>query len=285
MITATLIISGWFGFQYLPQREKPLAAQEVPATSAPAVAETIVAEPAETLPLEEEFIIEEIPIEAETVATTVISTSPVVSLDDFLQRHAEATNTAGAFETLFNLWGVSYESGNTNACDIAKNYGLQCLSQQGSLAQLQALNRPAILKLRDNNSNVHSVTLIALSDSTATIEISKEQLDIPLAKMLRTWFGSSLLVWQPPISTDKTLLLGTRSPDIVWLRTSISSIQDLVPTVVADPELYDNLLAEQVKMYQRKKRLEVDGKVGAETLIAINTDLGTPNIPLLLVGD
>ena len=291
-LVAALLLGGWLGSS---QRPVQFVSESIP------VAETL---PTKTLPpaSDEQLPDAELAVQQETEqrtaqedlwepseegpksidAATVDNNTSTVSLDEFLLKHKDSTNTAGAFSTLFSLWGVAYAPGPGNACDFAKGYNLSCTWQQGSLAQLQALNRPAILTLRDNNGVSHSVSIVKLSPTIATLEINQEQLDIPVAELSAGWFGSSLLLWQSQIDPDKFLGPGERSTGVPWLRESMIKIRGWNPGEVSDPDYYDDALANEVKEYQRQRRLSVDGLIGAQTQIAINTDLNLPNTPILV---
>lgn len=291
-LVAALLLGGWLGSS---QRPAQFVSESIP------VAETL---PTKTLPpaSDEQLPDAELAVQQETEqrtaqedlwepseegpksidAATVDNNTSTVSLDEFLLKHKDSTNTAGAFSTLFSLWGVAYAPGPGNACDFAKGYNLSCTWQQGSLAQLQALNRPAILTLRDNNGVSHSVSIVKLSPTIATLEINQEQLDIPVAELSAGWFGSSLLLWQSQIDPDKFLGPGERSTGVPWLRESMINIRGWNPGEVSDPDYYDDALANEVKEYQRQRRLSVDGLIGAQTQIAINTDLNLPNTPILV---
>ena len=291
-LVAALLLGGWLGSS---QRPAQFTARSIP------VAETL---PTETLSLasDEQLPEAELALQQETEqdaaqedlweppaqatesidAPTEDSNTNTVSLDEFLFKHKDSTNTAGAFNTLFSLWGVAYAPGPGNACDFAREYNLSCTWQQGTLAQLQALNRPAILTLRDNDGVSHSVSIVKLSPTIATLEINQEQLDIPVAELSPGWFGSSLLLWQLQIDPDKSLAPGERNAGVPWLRQSIMNISGWNPGEVSDPDYYDAALANEVKEYQRQRRLSVDGLIGAQTQIAINTDLNLPNTPILV---
>ena len=291
-LVAALLLGGWLGSS---QRPAQFTARSIP------VAETL---PTETLSLasDEQLPEAELALQQETEqdaaqedlweppaqatesidAPTEDSNTKTVSLDEFLFKHKDSTNTAGAFNTLFSLWGVAYAPGPGNACDFAREYNLSCTWQQGTLAQLQALNRPAILTLRDNDGVSHSVSIVKLSPTIATLEINQEQLDIPVAELSPGWFGSSLLLWQLQIDPDKSLAPGERNAGVPWLRQSIMNISGWNPGEVSDPDYYDAALASEVKEYQRQRRLSVDGLIGAQTQIAINTDLNLPNTPILV---
>ena len=209
-----------------------------------------------------------------------------VSLNRFLQDNAGQTDTDSAFVNLFRKWGIEYlpEAGS-RACEQAINYQLSCLLQRGSLAQLQTLDRPAILTLRDNNSMLHNVVISELTGDYATIEIDTKRIEVPVVDLLGSWYGDFLMLWQPQIETVVLLAPGDTSPGIPWLRDSIAAIQGWNPAPVDNPEFYDPILADRVRSYQRSRRLNVDGLVGEETLITINTDLGNNNAPLLLAQD
>ena len=291
-LVAALLLGGWLGSS---QRPAQFTARSIP------VAETL---PTETLSLasDEQLPEAELALQQETEqdaaqedlweppaqatesidAPTEDSNTNTVSLDEFLFKHKDSTNTAGAFNTLFSLWGVAYAPGPGNACDFAREYNLSCTWQQGTLAQLQALNRPAILTLRDNDGVSHSVSIVKLSPTIATLEINQEQLDIPVAELSSGWFGSSLLLWQLQIDPDESLAPGERNAGVPWLRQSIMNISGWNPGEVSDPDDYDAALASEVKEYQRQRRLSVDGLIGAQTQIAINTDLNLPNTPILV---
>jgi len=216
----------------------------------------------------------------------VPSSEPRMTLANFLQEHANHTDTDSAFTTLFALWGVDYfPADDVRACDRANDYRLNCLLQRGSLAQLQTLDRPAILTLRDENSTMHNVVIVSLSGDYATIEVRGQQLEVPVVDLLSGWFGDFLMLWQPQITAESLLAPGDTDPNVRWLRDSMAAIQAWEPGFIDNPEYYDAILADRVRAYQRSRRLNVDGLVGDETLIAINTDLGVPDTPLLLARE
>ena len=291
-LVAALMLGGWLGSSQRPDqiadRSIPIA-EPLPTETLALTGDEQPSEPAPALQQEtgqseaQEDLWESSEEHAESMGDPAEdNSSSTVSLDDFLLKHKDSTSTAGAFSTLFSLWGVDYTAGPGNACDFAKEYDLSCTWQQGSLAQLQALNRPAILTIRDSKGGSHSVAIVKLSPTIATLEVDQEQLDIPLAELSAGWFGSSLLLWQLQIDPNKSLAPGERSADVPWLRQSIINVRGWNPGLVTDPDYYDAALANEVKEYQRQRRLSVDGVIGAQTQIAINTDLNLPNTPMLV---
>jgi general secretion pathway protein A len=203
-------------------------------------------------------------------------------LDEVLQRHGgAATSTDAAFDTLFRLWGVEHLQNPSNACDQAEMHNLYCLYQRGSLSQVQSLNRPVILSLRDNSGSPHHVVLQSMGDDRGTIAIGNNTFPVSLGDVADHWFGEYLLLWRPQIGEQTSFYPGMRDPRVTWLRESLAVIQGR-PIAPMNSDHYDQDLEARVKDYQKSRRLDVDGLVGQQTQIAINSDLGTSGIPKLV---
>ncbi len=191
-----------------------------------------------------------------------------------------ATDTDSAFATLFGLWGLDYNRSSARACEQAKGGGLHCLFQRGSLAQVRSLNRPVILSMRDDDGEQHQVVLSGLDDDRAFLSIGADTFTVSLSELTRYWFGDYLLLWRPRVNEVRQFIPGMRHEDVRWLRESLASIQGK-PVAPMDSELFDQELEIRVRDYQRDRRLTVDGLVGYQTQIAINTDLDRAGGPRL----
>jgi len=197
-----------------------------------------------------------------------------------VERAAATTNTDSAFATLFALWGLDYADGSARACEQAFGDGLRCLFQRGSLAQVRALDRPAILSLRDAASVQHQIVIAGLDATHAHLAIGADSYAVPLAELNNYWFGDYLLLWRPQGDAVKQLSPGMRDANIRWLRESLAMIQG-EPAAPMNSDIYDEQLEARVRDYQRQRRLTVDGLVGFQTQIAINTDLDHDTTPRL----
>jgi len=195
------------------------------------------------------------------------------SLEQFIRNNAAQTDTKTAFMSLFKLWGVQFDEANKRACDFAQQQQLYCLFQKGSLAQIQQLDRPVILTLRDNAGETHQVVLAGISSDAAVIQIGDDREGFPLTSLVELWYGDYLLLWKPQIGAVKAFYPGMRDPDVTWLRTSLATIQGN-PVEPVDSDYFDENLETRVRDYQVTRRLNVDGLVGQQTQIVINTDLG-----------
>jgi len=204
---------------------------------------------------------------------------PQPDLGELLATFSGQTDTDSAFTGLFSLWSIEYLPGAMLACDQAQDAGLRCMFQQGALGSLRKLNRPAIMSLRDRAGQTHQLVLAGLGYDEAELLIGGERHRISVADLTTYWDGDYLLLWRP-YTVAPTLSVGMRNDDVVKLRRSLESI-DGSPLPAEDPALFDDVLAEHVRNFQRRRQLAADGIVGARTQIALATELGSPNTPLL----
>jgi len=197
-----------------------------------------------------------------------------VSLDEFLRGNPQKTDTKVAFGNLFKLWNTPYTAGNERACEVAEDNGLFCLLDEGSMAQVQMLNHPAILALTDSSGRQHQVVLAATAETTAEVQAGTDQLTVSLDELMTLWNGEFLLLWKPPTGTVKSFKPGMRDADVLWLRKSLTSIQG-TPVEPMNLEFFDDVLEARVREYQASHNLAVDGLVGPQTQILIAGDLGS----------
>ncbi len=220
--------------------------------------------------------------EADTPQTPAPVTTSAVTEDlaDILRTHRDRTGTDTAFRALFTTWGQRYNGGDAPCEQAGSDYGLRCLYLRGSWGIVKQLDRPAILTLTDREGESHQVVLTAIRGNLAELAIGESRFEIPQRVVSEFWFGESLLLWRPPNGVAKAFVPGMRDPGILWLRNSLAIIQG-VPVENADSERFDAALERRVRDYQRTRRLKVDGLVGQQTQIIMNSDLGLEGIPRL----
>ena len=219
-------------------------------------------------------------VAAVPVQTIPVAEAPKPSLSEQLRLAGELTNSEFAFASLFELWGLEYTSGALDACAQAAAAGLACLSERSSWSGLRRLNRPAVLTLVDDQGLVHEVVVTGISGATAFLTIGGVEVSHPSQLITDMWFGQFTLLWQPPGGSPVSLVPGSRSAEVLWLRDSLSSIDDRYRSDASD--IYDSNLTEIVRQFQKDYRLDIDGLVGQQTLIIINSLLGSDDSPRLL---
>ena len=104
-----------------------------------------------------------------------------------------------AFVSLFSLWKKDYDLDSVlSPCSQAEAQSLACLDRQGSLGSLRRLNRPAALKLTDNQGRVFFAPIIKLEGDKALLEINSREFTIRTNDLENQWFGSYTILWEPP---------------------------------------------------------------------------------------
>ncbi len=202
------------------------------------------------------------------------------TLDEQLRLASDVTYSESAFANLFQLWGTAFNPDGGEPCTQAESVGLSCHIQRGSFASLRQLDRPAILTLTDSEGDTHDVVLTALQGQVAELSIAGVAVSHPVAEVSELWFGEFLLLWKP--ETTRSLVPGTNDPGVIWLRQSLADIDDRYRAEPVDSPVYDNVLTNRVRDFQRDHRIDVDGLAGQQTQIIINSLLASGDRPRLV---
>mgnify|MGYP000987965704 CR=1 FL=1 len=177
---------------------------------------------------------------------------------------AEMTSEASADAALFKAWGVAYQGGE--ACREAEAFGLACRGGRGGLEELRQINRPALLRLRDERGREFAATLVALGETSATFSVAGVTRTVALAALAQQWSGYYRLLWRPPASVRGTIRPGDHGDAVAWLRAALASPAGRPDTGEA---VFDAELVARVKRFQLAQGLIPDGSVGGQTLIRL----------------
>jgi general secretion pathway protein A len=195
------------------------------------------------------------------------------------------TDITSAVRALFALWNVTYEPDRGTACAQASAQQLQCFYlSRGSVGELRRLNRPAMLALVDESGNKHQVVLSRLDYDSALLTLGGRTERVGINELTHYWYGENLILSKPVFADLTRLVPGSRSESVPWLRDGMQRIFGTTITS-ADPLYYDEGLAAKVREFQRRERLTIDGIVGTQTQIALQTALRVPDVPLLYEAD
>ncbi|MGI9221377.1 MAG: AAA family ATPase [Woeseiaceae bacterium] len=206
-----------------------------------------------------------------------------VSLDEQLAMARELSRRDSALATLFQLWSIDLGSATTTACEHAQTMGYSCLSDSTSWSGLRRLNRPAVLELVDQSGDAHYVVLTQMLGEQAELSIGGVIVTHPVGVIADMWFGDYQLIWQPPNGVSVSLQPGVQNSNVIWLRQSLAAIDPQYRAEPVDSDIYDQTLEQQVRAFQRDRRLDVDGLAGKQTQIIINSLLESDNTPRLTV--
>jgi general secretion pathway protein A len=186
---------------------------------------------------------------------------------------------AQAYADLFDIWSKTYTVKNGNACTFARDNGLSCLHRQGNLRSLAILNRPAVLKFYDEQSNTAYAILTELNNSEATLRKNDRSVTVPIDTLNRYWLGEYTLLWQLPPYYTSAVQPGNQGPIVQWLDQQLVRLygQTDAPTI---RDTYNKELMSQIIKFQQSKGLTPDGVVGPHTFILLNSELEA-GLPLL----
>ncbi|HEV7821865.1 MAG TPA: AAA family ATPase, partial [Burkholderiales bacterium] len=171
-----------------------------------------------------------------------------------------------AFAALFNAWGV--EPLEINGAPPEKT-GLRCRTARGGLDDLIKLNRPAILTLRDRRGRELHATLTTLTDETATVAVGTTTRSVARRVLVKQWSGDYSMLWRLPPFAQRTIWPGQTGPEVLWLRQQLALAQGDPEKATAEP-MFDDMLVNEVKQFQRERGLLPDGAIGVQTLIHLS---------------
>lgn len=179
---------------------------------------------------------------------------------------------ADAYRVLLGLWGIDFSAeGQRSPCDLAQDDGLDCWHKQGRFLDIQRTNRPAVLKMISQQGQVFFITLVGRVNRNQWEIASAAMRQIVARKQIeKFWTGEYTLLWKRPRHFSRTVYPGDQNPMVGWLNQQMAMIHGERTT----PRLslvYGNNLMREVRQLQRRCGLQVDGLLGRETIILLNT--------------
>ena len=185
---------------------------------------------------------------------------------------------------LFALWSVELPGDAVaDYCEFAKQYYLQCLRGQGNWNTLRQLDRPVILKLVAKDGRRIPVVLQQLDSMFAELIIGEELYRLEVGQVDRFWYGDYSLLFQAPPGRKLYLREGNQAEDVQWLRNQLELALD-VKIPADNPLLFDQVLKWHLLDFQIIRGLVVDGVMGKNTIIHLNSISSPAGIPRLSAG-
>lgn len=190
---------------------------------------------------------------------------------------AVASRKQDPYRTLFNLWGIELpEVLEQSPCEYALQHQLDCWHRRGGINSIKRVNRPTMLKMISTEGQLFYAVLTAINDTDRlqlaaadkTIEISEDKLE-------DVWTGEYTLLWKRPENYRDTIYPGDTDRTVGWVAEQLAGLPDYGPPI-KETSSYDYDLETRIRLLQKRCGLFVDGLVGKETLIKINTLVGAP---------
>lgn len=205
----------------------------------------------------------------------------VNSLETMLTRSEAVTDTESAMKSLFERWGLDYTAlSGATGCERALNGGLHCIFQTGTWNNLRSYNRPAVIELQGADGRKHHVLVASLTDESVSLEMGGHRREYSVGEVDRFWFGKYLLLWRPPAPEQEMLWIGDRGEAVIWVRDALARSRG-EPLAVDANDVFDKQLEAQVREFQRRQQLAVDGVVGRVTQARLQGYLSPDKSPRL----
>ncbi|MFC6669210.1 ExeA family protein [Marinobacterium aestuariivivens] len=185
-----------------------------------------------------------------------------------------------AYRALFGAWRIDYDPRlNPVVCRFAEAQGLGCLFYSGDLDSLQQLNRPAVASIKTGSGKTLHAAILALDDDQGRLMVDGELVEVPYAELEKGWPGTYTIFWRLPPGYSSPIWPGASGSGVDWLSQQMARLNGGVQLVAGNS--YDTRLVEQVRLFQMRQGLTIDGVVGPKTAIHLNT-LTRTDLPLLV---
>ena len=187
------------------------------------------------------------------------------------------------YSGLFELWSVDvgelYSQEETVA--LASRYGLRAeLIRNASLADLKVINRPGVIRIKDQDGYLKSVLLSQLNRFGVSVMYGEESTELDKQTFVDNWSGTFLYLWRPPKQIDSLTLGDTDPQAVAWLQSKLAAVDKDAEAIISAGR-YSQAIVDQVLSFQQQQDIKADGVVGRETLLRLN-QLTEQGIPLLL---
>jgi general secretion pathway protein A len=190
------------------------------------------------------------------------------------------------FSALFAAWSLAAEPlySEEEVVALAERRGLQAEKLSGvKWDVLRAIDRPAVVWLRDENADLKSYLLESIVENRLSLKGTSGRQTLDLEVFLEQWSGVFLYLWRPPVEFNR-LRLGDINPQgLSWLQAKLQQVDSNYEQIITGGR-YNAAVREQVVGFQTQQGIKADGVVGRQTLMRIN-QLTDSSIPTISVRD
>jgi general secretion pathway protein A len=185
---------------------------------------------------------------------------------------------ATAHDLTAMLYDLPQAPAGPDPCLWQRPVGLECAAaREGNWSRLLAERRPALLALVDQDRFAGLALFLGFEalDSErprARLATSAGVLTVPLAEVGQLWTGEFWHLWQRPAAIRSTLAPGDRGEDVRAAAALFAEL-DGQDEPLAD-NVYDTVLEQRVRLFQRGAGLVADGVLGERTLRSLVLALG-----------
>ena len=206
-----------------------------------------------------------------TSAAAAPGTAGTAALADLsLALNDASRDETRAYRELIGLWDLNIAGGIP--CIVARASGLHCYRSSGGFAELQVLDRPALLTLYDGAGQAHFALLTALTNHAATLKIGDGIYQVSPLVLARHFRGGFATLWRTPPGFDLKIDQGDAGPAVDWLATQLHLVSG--GEARQQNQAFDQALAKTLREFQASQGLRPDGIAGPRTLMLVNRAAG-----------
>lgn len=193
-------------------------------------------------------------------------------------------NEDEALRQLAQLWGVAAPDRDSDVCDTLKKSGLRCYRSGSGLAELRRLDRPAVLKLRDQGNRAYYALLTGLTGSNAKLQVGTTTQKVSLAALTRQFRGEFSLLWRAPHGFTGPVKPDDSGPQVDWIAGQLAKIYG--GGEQAPQQVFNQKIQKQLRQFQAAQGLFADGIAGPVTLMQLNrvAELPEPRLNAAAAG-
>ncbi len=181
-----------------------------------------------------------------------------------------AANEAAALADLFRQWNAEPAGDRLQtACRPALGDGLRCLAAKGTLDDVQALNLPALVRLRQDEGVEFFAALLGMEAGAAELAVDGQHSRVRFETLQRHWGGEYAVLWRGPPGDRPEMGLYSRGADVAWLARALARAEGRESPALPDSVVFDTTLRRQVIRFQTGQGLEPDGIAGPQTLVRL----------------
>lgn len=197
---------------------------------------------------------------------------------------AEAS-LAAASNAVLALWHLEASLPIGSSLEVAESAlqaaGLTSLRvERADLERLREIDLPALIALKRPDGSERFALLRRLRGSRVDLEgvVSGQSVRIGAQELARHWTGTALIPWRDYAGLPPALGPGDSGASVNWVQDALARL-----AYYSGPRhgLYDRETQEAVEAFQRGAGIEVDGRIGALTKLALYRALPDYALPLL----
>jgi len=223
------------------------------------------------------------PVNAASAAPTSLSGDDVLGALSSLQSPAQSL--AAATRAALALWGAEGPAPRGDTFEAADESlriaGLTALPlPEAELARVRELNVPALIALRAPDGSTRFALLRRIHGDQVDLEglVDGQSVRVALDELSTHWGGEALVPWRDFAGLPDSLGPGDEGPSVAWVQDALARLAFYTGTPNGR---FDPGTRAAVESFQRGAGIEVDGRVGARTKLAIYRALPDYALPWL----